>query len=605
MAGSPTITVSADATLNVSNTTIRQVGAGAETLIVNGNHDTLIASTGLDTLIANGTFNVLRAGSGADVLVANGDNAILVGGTGANQQLTANGDNALVTGGSGAGQVLTVNGNNGQIAAGSGANQSLNLNGNNGSAIGQGPGDVIVANGNGDTLVAGATGTQTLTLYGDGGRLVGSAGAVNLVTVAGNNDVITIGSNSSCGGEESNHGGNSGCGGDDSNHGGGSSCGSDGRDGHSSAQGCDDKSTRGSSDGHAGCGDGSERGTRDSRSACDTQQSPVTSCDTRSGHEGDGSHQGYGCTVGDRSGDGSERTYTASACGDHGASERCDDGDRSSHEGSCSSYYGTELDACYNQLLSAPHNVFLINGNNDSVTGGAGTNEMTVNGNHDLLQGGASGVQLMTVNGNNDTMISGGLFGNLTANGNNDTLVAGAYGRQELTVNGNNDTLTGGGGYNVLTANGNNDTMVAGSGFNMLAGAGMNDTYKVALGAGDTQIVNGWSGNGGPANELDFGAGISDSQLWFEKAGNDLRIDIMGTPQEVTVAGWYTDPLNQLQTITTSDGLSLGNSQVSQLVQAMAGFSSTNPGFDPTAPDNTHVADAGVQGVIAASWQHA
>src|SRR5579885_3530033 len=219
-------------------------------------------------------------------------------------------------------------------------------------------------------------------------------------------------------------------------------------------------------------------------------------------------------------------------------------------------------------MLAQPHNVFLVNGNNDTVVGGQGTNEMTINGNNDAVQGGADGVQLLTVNGNNDTLIGGGRFGSLTANGNNDTMVAGDYGHQEMTVNGDNSTLIAGGGYNILTTNGNNDTMVAGNGFNQLVGAGEFDTYKVALGNGDTQIVNGWIDNGGPANELDFGPGVSDNQLWFEQQGNDLRIDIMGTRQDVTVAGWYSDPLNQLQTITTSDGFSLDNSEVSQLVQA-------------------------------------
>jgi len=148
--------------------------------------------------------------------------------------------------------------------------------------------------------------------------------------------------------------------------------------------------------------------------------------------------------------------------------------------------------------------------------------------------------------------------------------------------------------------------MNAGSGFNLMSGVGMHDVYNVERGDGDARIVNGDHDNStGPANELDFGPGISDTQLWFEQAGNDLRIDVMGTRQDVTVAGWFSDPVGQLQTITTSDGFSLDNSQVSQLVQAMAAFSGANPGFDPTANGNTQVADTGLQGTIAASWQHA
>jgi hypothetical protein len=53
----------------------------------------------------------------------------------------------------------------------------------------------------------------------------------------------------------------------------------------------------------------------------------------------------------------------------------------------------------------------------------------------------------------------------------------------------------------------------------------------------------------------------------------------MGTLREVMVSGWFASTSSQLRRITAG-GLIL-DSQVSQLVQAMATYSTNNPGFDP------------------------
>jgi hypothetical protein len=61
-------------------------------------------------------------------------------------------------------------------------------------------------------------------------------------------------------------------------------------------------------------------------------------------------------------------------------------------------------------------------------------------------------------------------------------------------------------------------------------------------------------------------------------------------------------PSSQLQQITTADG-SRVDSQLSQLVQAMATYGAANPGFDPTlatqAPN-----DPTLQNTLAAAWHH-
>ena len=75
----------------------------------------------------------------------------------------------------------------------------------------------------------------------------------------------------------------------------------------------------------------------------------------------------------------------------------------------------------------------------------------------------------------------------------------------------------------------------------------------------------------------------------------------MGTTNDVTIDNWFGSVGNQLVEITAGS-LKL-DSQVAQLVQAMATYSANNPGFDPTASGNTQAPnDPTLQAAIAAAW---
>ncbi|WP_342722668.1 calcium-binding protein [Bradyrhizobium sp. B097] len=105
----------------------------------------------------------------------------------------------------------------------------------------------------------------------------------------------------------------------------------------------------------------------------------------------------------------------------------------------------------------------------------------------------------------------------------------------------------------------------------------------------------------GAKNELDFVGGISNDQLWFERSGDNLLVDLLGTSTSVTVNGWFAGAGAQLQEITAG-GLKI-DSQVSQLVQAMATYAAGNPGFDPTSSSiHTLPNDASLQGTMSAAW---
>jgi hypothetical protein len=126
-------------------------------------------------------------------------------------------------------------------------------------------------------------------------------------------------------------------------------------------------------------------------------------------------------------------------------------------------------------------------------------------------------------------------------------------------------------------------------------------TLLVGANSGQSVIDTAATGGATAASELDFTGNITDQNLWFLQSGNDLKIDLLGTNTSVTAAGWFAGSANQLQEITAG-GLKI-DSQVSQLVQAMATYSASNPGFDPTAAVNSQVPnDPNVQGAIVAAW---
>jgi hypothetical protein len=144
------------------------------------------------------------------------------------------------------------------------------------------------------------------------------------------------------------------------------------------------------------------------------------------------------------------------------------------------------------------------------------------------------------------------------------------------------------------------DTLQGGSGNDVLTGGGGSDTCVFDRGGGQDRIVNGVPGNTGPSGELDFAAGIRSDQLWFQKDGNNLSIAIMGSQDKVTVANWFSAGASQLQEIKTADGSKI-DSNLSQLVQAMATYSSNNPSFDASVATQAPN-DAGLQNTIATSW---
>jgi len=102
----------------------------------------------------------------------------------------------------------------------------------------------------------------------------------------------------------------------------------------------------------------------------------------------------------------------------------------------------------------------------------------------------------------------------------------------------------------------------------------------------------------GNTDVLSFGAGVASNQLWFRHTGNDLEVSIIDTADRATVQNWYLGNAYHVEQIKTNDGKVLLDTQVENLVQAMAAFAPPAMGQTSlTASQQTTLAP-----VLVANW---
>lgn len=142
---------------------------------------------------------------------------------------------------------------------------------------------------------------------------------------------------------------------------------------------------------------------------------------------------------------------------------------------------------------------------------------------------------------------------------------------------------------------------MGGLGNDHLIGGGGNDTYVFGRNDGHDVITNGLASNTGPSGTLQLASDLAPESVWFKQSGQDLVIEVMGSDVDVTVAGWFANSSSALSQITTSNGWVI-DGQVSQLVQAMASYSSAHAGFDTQTGGPQVPTDAALQAAIAGSW---
>jgi len=230
-----------------------------------------------------------------------------------------------------------------------------------------------------------------------------------------------------------------------------------------------------------------------------------------------------------------------------------------------------------------------VNGNGNSFTFEGNAQTVNLNGAGNTVDVVDSAGNTVNSTGAAAVTLEVGANANVNASGSTITI----NDNSTVSIVGNNDqiaTSAASGGATTVRLNGTGD-VVTDSAFAL---------------SGQMQLTNGAPSNAGPTNELALGTPggpVSDTQLWFQASGNDLKIELLGTQNEVTVANWFASPGDQLQAIHAG-GMTLDNGAVAQLVQSMATFAAANPGFDPTSASGAGLAhnDPGVQTAIVAAW---
>jgi len=239
----------------------------------------------------------------------------------------------------------------------------------------------------------------------------------------------------------------------------------------------------------------------------------------------------------------------------------------------------------------------------NTITGNAGANILDGSAGADTLIGGA-GNDTYVVDNVGDVIIENASEGTdlvqssvtytLSANVENLTLTGSS------AVNGTGNNLT-----NTIIGNGANNTLDGAGGTDAITGSGGYDSYLFNSGYGSLSITNSIAGGSGASGELDLGAGLTAQNLWFIQSGQDLVIDVLGTSDQVTVKGWFgSNTSAKLSEIKTSNGMEI-DSNLTQLLSAMATYQSGHAGFNPAAAGTQMPTDAALQNTIASSWHAA
>lgn len=267
-----------------------------------------------------------------------------------------------------------------------------------------------------------------------------------------------------------------------------------------------------------------------------------------------------------------------------------------------------------NDLLNAPasDDTLIGGGGNDTLNGGEGNDTLNGGAGADRLIGG-TGDDVYYVNHTGDRTVELANEGHdvvrtsisWTLGANLEELVLMGGASANLTGNALSNRLQGNAGNNLLQGRVGADTIVGGAGSDTLVGGLGNDVLNGGSGAdvylfdrGDMRdAITDNDATAGVSDLVQFGSGISVDQLWFTRFGNHLDVSIIGTSDRLRVNNWYLGERYQIEAFSSTDGQTLTNDRVDDLVDAMSAYSPPTTG--QTQLPETYAA---LVGVIDASW---
>lgn len=232
---------------------------------------------------------------------------------------------------------------------------------------------------------------------------------------------------------------------------------------------------------------------------------------------------------------------------------------------------------------------------NDTIYGGIGNDTIEGGTGNDAMSGGA-GDDTYRVSGSADVVTE------LSGEGRDTVQSSISYtlgnNVEDLTLTGTGAiNATGNALANTLIGNGAANILNGGAGSDVLIGGGGADTYLFGHGSGADHIVN--FDNDGAPDVVRFAAGVTIDQVWLAQQGDDLILDLLGSPDQLIFDDWFVGATNQLDRFELADGSQLAAIQVDDLVAAMSAIAAPPASLD-VLPQSQHDA---LTTVIAAAWQ--
>jgi Ca2+-binding RTX toxin-like protein len=253
---------------------------------------------------------------------------------------------------------------------------------------------------------------------------------------------------------------------------------------------------------------------------------------------------------------------------------------------------------------------------NDTLTGAGGDDVLLGGAGADIISGG-DGEDNIDAGDGNDVNVRGDAGRDLIAGGEGDDTLFGDAGDDQLDGGVGNDTLWGGteadrlsggdgndalngeAGDDVLAGGAGNDTLTGGDGADTLSGDAGDDSLQGGLGD-DTYVFDAAAGTDtlvdqSGVNRIVF-SGVSADRIWMVRAGNDLKISVIGGASSLTITGFFaaTTP-TLIREIATADGSLFlkyagGATYAGSLIEAMTVASPLTPASVASIP--VAVADA-------------
>jgi Ca2+-binding RTX toxin-like protein len=140
------------------------------------------------------------------------------------------------------------------------------------------------------------------------------------------------------------------------------------------------------------------------------------------------------------------------------------------------------------------------------------------------------------------------------------------------------------------------DVLIGGEGDDELLGDAGNDLYVHRAGDGFDTLRD--TDKTGPNVDTLNWEGVTKEKLWFSRAGNDLKVQVLGSTEGVLIQDWYLGAPFQIERQTVGT-LTLTNGRVDALVQAMASVAMPSTSLTSLAPAQQLV----ILQTMSTAWQ--